>query len=159
MTDPRSKIMAKDALRAVARWTGSPVWRRMRPRVEAIAAEHSAMVARELRAELAELAELRAAVANLRTDVAKTHERINEMASIQDRLGPQVAAIDARVAAIERPVPGAGDQSEQAEARSLVEEVRSEHARVRARLSAVASYEHRIAQLEQKLNTLTGNQN
>jgi uncharacterized protein involved in exopolysaccharide biosynthesis len=56
-------------------------------------------------------------------------------------------------------VPATGDQSEQAEARSLVEEVRSEHARVRARLSAVASYEHRIAQLEQTLNTLTGNSN
>jgi hypothetical protein len=131
----------------------------MRPRVEAIAAEHSAMVARELRAEIAELAELRTAVANLRTDVAKTHERINQVESIQDRFGPQLAAVDERVAAIERPFPTAADQSEQAEARSLVEEVRSEHARVRARLSAVASYEHRIAQLEQTLNTLTGNTN
>jgi hypothetical protein len=131
----------------------------MRPRVEAIAAEHSAMVAKELRAEIAELAELRTAVANLRTDVAKTHERINQVESIQERFGPQLAAVDERVAAMERPVTTAADQSEQAEARSLVEEVRSEHARVRARLSAVASYEHRIAQLEQTLNTLTGNTN
>lgn len=155
MTTPRSK----NALRVLARWTGSPVWSRIRPRVETIAADRSAQVARELRAELADLrAELQSNVTDLRTAVAATHERINQVEWTQERLGPQVAAVDERLAVVERPVP-AGDQSEQDEARSLVEEVRSEHARVRARLSAVASYEHRIAQLEQTLNTLTGNAN
>jgi predicted nucleic acid-binding Zn-ribbon protein len=156
MTTPRSK----NALRIIARWTGSPVWSRIRPRVETIAADRSAQVARELRAELADLrAELQSNVTDLRSAVAATHERINQVEWTQERLGPQVAAVDERLAAIERPVPAAGDPSERAEARSLVEEIRSEHARVRTRLSAVASYEHRIAKLEQTLTTLTGNAN
>jgi uncharacterized protein YlxW (UPF0749 family) len=156
MTTPRSR----NALRVIARWTGSPVWSRIRPRVETIAADHSADVARQLRAELADLrAELQLNVTDLRSAVAAADERINQVASTQDRLGPHVAAVDERLAVLERPVPAPGDPAEQAEARSLVEEIRSEHARVRARLSAVASYEHRIAQLEQALNTLPGNAN
>jgi chromosome segregation ATPase len=154
MTTPRGK----NALRVLARWTGSPVWSRIRPRVETIAADRSAAVARELRAELADLrAELQSNVTDLRSAVAATDERINHVAWTQERLGPQIAAVDERLAVLERPEPAAGDPAEQAEARSLVEEIRSEHARVRARLSAVASYEHRIAQLEQTLTTLTGN--
>ncbi|HEY3611218.1 MAG TPA: hypothetical protein VGL06_27235 [Pseudonocardiaceae bacterium] len=154
MTTPRSK----NALRVLARWTGSPVWSRIRPRVDAIAADRSAEVARVLRAELADLrAELQSNVTDLLSAVSATDERINQVEWTQERLGPQLAAVDERLAAIERPAPAVADQSEQDEARSLVEEVRSEHARVRARLSAVASYEHRIATLEQTLSTLTGN--
>jgi chromosome segregation ATPase len=156
MTTPRSK----NALRLIARWTGSPVWNRIRPRVETIAADRSAQVARQLRAELADLrAELQSNVTDLRSAVAATDERISQVEWTQERLGPQVAAVDERLAVLERPAPAAGDPAEQAEARSLVAEVRSEHAKVRARLSAVASYEHRIAQLEQTLTTLTGNAN
>ncbi len=154
MTTPRGK----NALRVLARWTGAPVWSRIRPRVDAIAADRSAEVARVLRAELADLrAELRSNVTDLRSAVSATDERINQVEWTQERLGPQLAAVDERLASVERPAPAALDQSEQDEARSLVEEVRSEHARVRARLSAVASYEHRIASLEQTLSTLTGN--
>ena len=154
MTTTRSK----NALRVIARWTGSPVWNRIRPRVETIAADRSAEVARVLRAELADLrAELQSNVTDLRSAEAATDDRISQVEWTQERLGPQLAAVDERLAAVERPVPAAGDRSEQDEARSLVEEVRSEHARVRARLSVVASYEHRIATLEQTLGTLTGN--
>jgi hypothetical protein len=61
------------------------------------------------------------------------------------RLAAHVAAVDSRVASIERPTPGEG------EAPSEVEEVRAEHARVRARVSAVAQYEERLARVEETL--------
>jgi chromosome segregation ATPase len=155
MTNPSSKTITRDALRGIARWTGTPVWNRIRPRVEAIADQRSAAVARELRAALADLrAELHGNVADLRAAIQATHDRVNQVEWAQERLGPQVAAVDERVAVLERPAPDAGDQDERQEARSLVEEVRAEHARVRARLSAVATYEHRIARVEETLATL-----
>jgi septal ring factor EnvC (AmiA/AmiB activator) len=102
MTTPRSK----NALRLIARWTGSPVWNRIRPRVETIAADRSAQVARQLRAELADLrAELQSNVTDLRSAVAATDERISQVEWTQERLGPQVAAVDERLAVLERPAP------------------------------------------------------
>lgn len=69
------------------------------------------------------------------------------------RIGPQVAALEARLETLEErlePAP-TGDAAEHAEARSLVEEVRTEHARVRARISAATVFEERLRVLEERL--------
>jgi uncharacterized coiled-coil protein SlyX len=59
---------------------------------------------------------------------------------------PQLAALEVRLSEQEREVD---------EARSIVEEVRREHDRVRARLSGVAWYEDRLRKVEEQLETLT----
>lgn len=71
----------------------------------------------------------------------------NELA----RLAPQVAALETRVEAKARPTVLSGDLEDLPEARALVELVRDEHARVRARLSLVSAYEERLRRLEERL--------
>ncbi|HEX3589737.1 MAG TPA: hypothetical protein VHV74_08890 [Pseudonocardiaceae bacterium] len=140
-------------LRTFVKRAGQPIWSRFWPRVEAVAARHANRVAGELRAELAELrGELRAEVAGLR----ETLTRLSEAAGKQEwtenevrRIAPQIAAVDQRVASLERP---AIDGAETPAARELVEEIRAEHARVRARLSAIAMYEQRIMKVEQAVS-------
>jgi archaellum component FlaC len=70
----------------------------------------------------------------------------NELA----RLAPQVAALETRVEQKARPTVLAGELQDLPEARSLVEVVREEHARVRARLSLVSAYEERLRRLEEQ---------
>jgi uncharacterized protein involved in exopolysaccharide biosynthesis len=157
MTDQPGWTSGKDVLRALAKRTGAPVLNRLWPRVEEIAARHATGVIGPLRAEIAELR------GELRAEIAKLHEVLNGLPARLDwaenelrRLAPHVAAVDQRVAGLERgPVTG----EIQGEARSLVEEIRTEHARVRARLSAVAAYEQRITKMEQAVTALTGNTN
>jgi len=88
--------------------------------------------------------------------------RINELQFKLDfavdetrRLEPHIASLEERVTtldevATERLVPPA--DGELSQARSVLHEVRTEHARVRARLTAVAKYEERIGRLEEALN-------
>ena len=154
-----NQTTGRDTLRAMARWASTPVWNRLRPRVETIAAARSADVARELRAELADLrAELASGILDLRAAIDAAHRDLGgQMVSLQSRIGSHVAALDERVALLERPPVADGDAGDQAVARSLVDEIRAEHAKVRARLSAVAGYEHRIATLERTLESLAGN--
>ena len=71
----------------------------------------------------------------------------NELA----RLAPQVAALETRVEQKARPTVLTGGLEDLPEARSLVEIVREEHARVRARLSLVSAYEERLRRLEDRL--------
>lgn len=72
------------------------------------------------------------------------------------RLVPQLAALEVRVSEQQRSsVLVTGTPSEMEEARSVVDEVRREHDRVRARLSGVAWYEDRLRKLEEQLETLT----
>lgn len=70
------------------------------------------------------------------------------------RLAPQVAALEARledlVAGLDR-TPLEATDAEQTEARSLLEEVRTEHARVRARITAATVFEERLRVVEDKL--------
>ncbi|WP_309111694.1 N-acetylneuraminate synthase family protein [Saccharothrix sp.] len=70
-------------------------------------------------------------------------------------LAEQVAAIEVRLGTLEAdrrlPVGGAGDGDDSGEAAALLDAVRSEHSRVRARIAAVASYEERIHRLENAL--------
>ena len=71
----------------------------------------------------------------------------NELA----RLAPQVAALETRVEQKARPTVLAGGLEDLPEARGLVDLVRDEHARVRARLAMVSAYEERLRRLEQRL--------
>lgn len=70
----------------------------------------------------------------------------NELA----RLAPQAAAFEARLESQARPLVLTGALEDLPEARLLVDVVREEHARVRARLSLVSAYEERLRRLERR---------
>jgi hypothetical protein len=70
----------------------------------------------------------------------------NELA----RLAPQAAAFEARLEQQFRPIVLTGDLADVPEARLLLEAVREEHARVRARLALVSAYEERLRRLEHR---------
>jgi predicted nuclease with TOPRIM domain len=70
----------------------------------------------------------------------------NELA----RLAPQAAAFEARLEQQARPTVLTGGLADLPEARLLLDVVREEHARVRARLSLVSAYEERLRRLEQR---------
>ena len=77
------------------------------------------------------------------------------------RIGPQVAALEERVESlrqrVEEPDP-TGTPDDLAAARNVLDEVRAEHARVRARISAAVVFEERLRVLEAKagIESLTG---
>jgi hypothetical protein len=65
------------------------------------------------------------------------------------RISSQLVALEHRVAELERsPVELAAEPADRREARGLLDEVRTEHNRVRAELATIAFYEERIARLE-----------
>ncbi|WP_448641018.1 hypothetical protein [Geodermatophilus sp. URMC 63] len=68
----------------------------------------------------------------------------NELA----RLAPQAASFEVRLEQKARPVVLTGALEDLPESRLLVDVVREEHARVRARLSLVSAYEERLRRLE-----------
>lgn len=70
----------------------------------------------------------------------------------------QLAAMERRLSELEGRLDSAPDSSapERAQARSLLEEMRQEHRRVRAELGAIVSYEERIRRLEQALEPTAG---
>lgn len=70
----------------------------------------------------------------------------NELA----RLAPQAAAFESRLEQLSRPIVVTAEQDDLPEARSLLEAIREEHARVRARLSLVSAYEERLRRLERR---------
>lgn len=70
------------------------------------------------------------------------------------RISPQLAALEARLEDLVERVDARRVQAtpeEQDEARSLLEEVRAEHARVRARITAATVFEERLRVVEDKL--------
>jgi uncharacterized protein involved in exopolysaccharide biosynthesis len=71
----------------------------------------------------------------------------NELA----RLNPQVSAFETRLEQQARPEVLTGDLEDLPEARNLVDTIREEHARVRARLALVSAYEERLRRLEAHL--------
>lgn len=156
----------RSVLRGLARRSSAPVWNRLWPRVEDIADRaanrRAAEVADRIRADVAKLGDdIRRELAELREEVAAARPlagRIDWVDNVLARLGPHVAAVDERVGTLERTRvagedAGPVDEAEIAQARSLVEEVRAEHAKVRARLTAIARYEERIARLEELVAT------
>lgn len=82
--------------------------------------------------------------------------RIGALERDMNRMGPQVAAIEVRLEdlreRLDRPEAG---PAEYEEALSLVEEVRREHERIRARISAAARFEERLRQLEEQMERLS----
>lgn len=69
------------------------------------------------------------------------------------RISPQLAAVEERLEVLRARVDDPGfiaDDAQRAEARALVDEVRAEHARVRARISAAVVFEERLRVLEAK---------
>ena len=77
-------------------------------------------------------------------------------ANLLERLIPQLAALEVRMSEQQRDLaPLQATPGELDEARSIVEEVRREHDRVRARLSGVAWYEDRLRKVEEQLEALT----
>jgi prefoldin subunit 5 len=71
-----------------------------------------------------------------------------------NRIAPQLSALEAKVEDLRQAleatprIQGSGDLEA---ARSLVDEIRAEHARIRVRLSAVTTYEERLRRIEEKL--------
>jgi hypothetical protein len=71
----------------------------------------------------------------------------NELA----RLNPQVSAFEMRLEQQSRPEVLTGGLEDLPEARNLVETIREEHSRVRARLALVSAYEERLRRLEARM--------
>jgi uncharacterized protein involved in exopolysaccharide biosynthesis len=90
----------------------------------------------------------------------RQHERIAELERELARVSPQVAALEERLAALSAPPtpPELGTvlESDDPAAAELLEAIRAEHARVRARISAAARYEERLRQLEEQVEALRG---
>lgn len=98
---------------------------------------------------------------SLRERAERQHQRIAELEREVGRLSPQVAALESRLEDLRQrldvpPLEATDDQ--RAEARTLVEEVRREHAQVRARISAATVFEERLRVLEARagIDGLTG---
>jgi predicted nuclease with TOPRIM domain len=136
-----------NAAKKLVKAAGFPVWKRLRWRVEQVTDERFGPRFDHLHAELEGVrGELRALTG--RCDELHGHHKWHD--DELRRLAAHVSALDSRLAGLER--PGVDDS----EPKSAVEEVRAEHARVRARLSAVARYEERLARLEETLSVRTG---
>jgi predicted nuclease with TOPRIM domain len=102
--------------------------------------------------------------------VGHLHERLDQMGRRLDEIGhenfwtaeemrrvaPQVSALEVRLEdlrdAADTPT---GTPDELTEARSIVDDVRKEHDRAKARLDSVSWYEDRIRQLEDQVKALT----
>jgi hypothetical protein len=80
-------------------------------------------------------------------------QRLQEWSANElERMIPQVASFETRLAAVEEllaAVPAA-DSAQVAQARSLIDEIRREHAQIRVRLTGVAQYEERLGRLEER---------
>ncbi len=84
--------------------------------------------------------------------VERQHQRILALEHELLRLSPQVAALEERLESLRGRVEDprwTASTPEQAEARSLIEEVRREHAQIRARISAATVFEERLRRLEE----------
>lgn len=83
--------------------------------------------------------------------VADLDRRLGDALRELGRIGPQVAALEERVELLRRRIEDPTPESrpeDVAAARSVLEEVRAEHARVRARISAATVFEERLRVLE-----------
>ena len=82
----------------------------------------------------------------------KAHEEQHWTRNELDRLMPHVAAQDARIEDLREQFNRApsADTAEQAESRSLIEEIQRQHAQIRVRLTGIARYEDRLRKLEER---------
>ena len=98
------------------------------------------------------MAKLRAFLDALR-EVRTQGARIDDLERELIRISPQLASLEQRVEALRARVDDpafTADDAQRAEARRLVDEVRAEHARVRARVSSAVVFEERLRVLEAK---------
>ncbi len=102
------------------------------------------------------LADIDSRLKRQRRDLDKVSREAATGASLLQRLIPQLEALEVRFSQQQSGSgPVTGTTEEVAEARSVVEEVRREHDRVRARLSGVAWYEDRLRKLEEQVEAVT----
>jgi DNA repair exonuclease SbcCD ATPase subunit len=100
-------------------------------------------------------------VRELEKRAVRQHERIADLERELKRISPQLAALEERFEdlrqRLELPDLDASD-ADRAEARSLVEEIRREHAQVRARITAATVFEERLRVLEERagIDSATG---
>jgi predicted nucleic acid-binding Zn-ribbon protein len=97
------------------------------------------------------VAPLRDEVGRARTDLDRVDARSAWTANEMERLQPHVAALDARIEDLRTILDDqrlTASEGELGTARSLLDEMRAEHAVIRARLSAISLYEERIRRLE-----------
>ena len=81
--------------------------------------------------------------------MSEVEPQVHDLDDQVRRISAQLVALEHRVADLERPpVELAAEPADRREARGLVDEVRTEHRRVRAELATIAFYEERIARLE-----------
>lgn len=90
---------------------------------------------------------------NVGDQLADLNQRLGDAVREISRIGPQLAALEERVELLrqrlEEPTPpGTPEQVEAA--RTVLDEVRAEHARVRARISAATVFEERLRVLEDR---------
>ncbi|MFL6125662.1 hypothetical protein [Actinophytocola sp.] len=100
-----------------------------------------------------------ASVGDLRGRLDDLTRRFDELERLQrwtanelERIIPQVAAQESQLESLREKISAvpAGDQPQIEESRSLIDEIRREHAQVRVRLTAVAQYEDRLRKLEDR---------
>ena len=87
-------------------------------------------------------------------EVRAQRARIADLERELQRVSPQLAALEERVERLAQRVGDGGlaaSAGDELEARSLLDEVRGEHARVRARISAATVFEERLRVVEQQL--------
>lgn len=91
--------------------------------------------------------------------LADMERRFGEVERIQrwshnelERIIPQIAAQESQLEALREKLAAvpAADRSQIDESRSLIDEIRREHSQIRVRLTAVAQYEDRLRQLEDR---------
>lgn len=95
----------------------------------------------------------------VRNRLDRQHGRIQRTENDLMRIGTQVAALEARMEDLRESLDLAdlaADGRPGEEARSIVEEVRREHERIRVRISAAARFEERLRQLEERLSRFDG---
>jgi len=82
----------------------------------------------------------------------RQHQRIAALERDLARIGPQVAALEARIEDVRhRLTTPSATPDEVDQAVGLVEEIRREHERMRARVTAAARFEERLEQLEDQM--------
>jgi len=82
----------------------------------------------------------------------RQHQRIASLERDLARIGPQVAALEARIEDVRhRLTTPSATPDEVEQAVGLVEEIRREHERMRARVTAAARFEERLEQLEDQM--------
>lgn len=86
--------------------------------------------------------------------LAELEFRFNALNTVYQVLEHQMATFETRLnrldVVLHQPAPTSTD-AERSEARALIDEVREEHARIRARFGVVARYEERVRRLERAL--------